>query len=221
MNKIKVVLIEDDEDWLKSLSTYINTTEDIIVIGTAKSRNDALDIAMKVETDIFLVDINLNENRYDGINLIREISNFSKAKIIMITSLREELVVEASFSAGAVHFVSKEYYEDIPNIIRSTHKTISPIEVLAKKYKKLKKEEQLSVLTSAERELYDLVEQGHTQSEIQNNLVITKNTLKFHVKNILNKLGAKSMKEVVKKVKHGSTFDIESKKQANINHLWK
>lgn len=211
MNKIKVVLIEDDEDWLKSLSTFINTTEDIIVIGTAKNRNEALDIVKSIETDIFLVDINLNENRYDGINLVYEISDISNAKIVMITSLREELVVEASFAAGAVHFVSKEYYEDIPNVIRSIHKTNSPIEVLAKKYKKLKKEEQLSVLTTAERDLYDLVEQGHTQSEIQNNLIITKNTLKFHVKNILNKFGVKNMKEAVKKVKHGNTFSIDIK----------
>lgn len=211
MDKIKVAIVEDDPGWLKAMISFLSKEEDLMIVGTARNRNDAVGLAKTLQVDVFLMDINLNENRCDGIYATAEILQSAKTKIIMMTSLKEEDIIADSFAAGVVDYISKEDYEDIPRTIRSAYSNgFSPVEVLAKEYAKLKREEQLIPLTSAERRIYDLIEQGCTQSQIQKMLMKTKNTLKVQIKNILHKLDVSNSKEAVRKVESGGV--LKSKK---------
>ena len=210
MDKIKVAIVEDDPGWLKAMISFLSKEEDLMIVGTARNRNDAVGLAKTLQVDVFLMDINLNENRCDGIYATAEILQSAKTKIIMMTSLKEEDIIADSFAAGVVDYISKEDYEDIPRTIRSAYSNgFSPVEVLAKEYAKLKREEQLIPLTSAERRIYDLIEQGCTQSQIQKMLMKTKNTLKVQIKNILRKLDVSNSKEAVRKVESGGGAEIE------------
>jgi NarL family two-component system response regulator LiaR len=201
LNKIRVLLVDDNINWTKEMMKFLDKEEDIRVVAYAVNSEEALNSIKDNEIDVILMDINLTGNKYDGIYLTAEITQFSKAKIIMLTSLSNEDIIVDSFKAGAVNFISKEEYLSIPNIIRSTYKTITPLEVLLKDYSRLKTEEQLRSLSPAENEIFGLLEKGCTQIEIQKNLFKSESTIKNQIGQILKKLCVKSSKEAIKKVR--------------------
>lgn len=209
MNKINVAIIEDDLGWLKSMTSFLNKENDMLVTGTATNREDAVNLARTTLFDVIIMDINLNENKRDGILAAAEILQLVKVKIIMLTSLREDEIVLESFTAGAVNFISKEKYLEIPNAIRIAYNNDSPMEVLLNEFLKLKKNEQLKNLTQSEKQVYDLLEKGYTKSRIETELYKSANTIKSQIKQILKKLGVTSSKEAVMKVKSRGLVDEE------------
>lgn len=200
MNEIKVMLVEDDIDWLKAMKNFLEKEKDISIVATASTKEVAVALARETEIDIILMDVNLSENKCDGIYAAKEISEFNKAKIIMLTSFDEEEIIVSSFTAGAVSFVSKLNYKSIPDSIRFVIYNSLPIEILLKDYKKLKEEDYLKELTYAEKEIFKLIADGLTHTEICQKLGKSHNTLKNQIKSILRKLEVKSCKEAVQKV---------------------
>ena len=207
MNKIKVAIVEDDLGWLKAMTSFLNKENDILVAGTATNREDAINLAKTTLFDVIIMDINLNENKRDGILAAAEILQITNVKIIMLTSLKEDQIVLESFTAGAVNYISKEKYLEIPNAIRTAYNSDSPIEILLNEFSKLKRDEQLKDLTQSEKQVYDLLEKGYTKSRIETELYKTANTVKSQIKQILKKLGVTSSKEAVMKVKTKGLLD--------------
>ena len=201
MDKIQVAIVEDDLGWLKALTSFLNKQDDILVEGTATNRKDAVNLARTSIFDVIIMDINLNENKRDGILAAVEILQSVKVKIIMITSLKDDEIITDSFTAGAVNYISKENYIEIPNAIRTAFHNDSPIEVLLNEFSKLKRDEQLKELSGSEKQVYDLLEKGYTKAGIESKLYKTANTVKSQVKHILRKLGVSNSKEAVLKVK--------------------
>lgn len=201
MNKIQVAIVEDDLGWLKALTNFLNNQEDMMVAGTAMNREDAVNLARTAMFDVIIMDINLNENKRDGILAAAEILQLVSVKIIMLTSLKESEIITDSFTAGVVNYISKEKHVEIPNAIRAAFHNDSPIEVLLNEFSKLKRDEQLKELSGSEKQVYDLLEKGYTKSKIESELFKTANTVKSQVKQILRKLGVSSSKEAVFKVK--------------------
>lgn len=197
------MIVEDDIGWLKSMTCFLSKEEDFVITGTAEGKNTAIAVAKVCFPDVILMDINLNGNKCDGIIAAAEIAQFSDARIIMMTSLTEQEIIIDSFTAGAVNFLSKGKFIEIPNAIRASMESTDPMKVLLKEYSRLKKEEQISGLTRSEREVFELLENGHTKPEIEAKLYKTDNTVKCQVKKILRKLGVKSSREAIIKVNSG------------------
>lgn len=201
MSKIKIAIVEDDPVWLKGMVTFISETEDLAVIATASNREDALKIVDQHDPDVILMDINLGSGD-DGIYLTAEINQKKSVKTIMLTSLETETVIINSFTAGAVNYIQKENYLEIPAAVRSAHyNALNPLGVLLKDYVRLKQEEQLKSLSAAEKELLDLIDKGYSQSQIGEILYKSVGTIKSQVNAILKKLGVNSSKEAIKKIK--------------------
>jgi DNA-binding NarL/FixJ family response regulator len=202
MEQIRVALVEDDSDWWKIIETIIGREDDMILIGCGKTKEEALKLSEALDhIDIFLIDINLTNNNLDGIYAALELKENRNLKIIMLTSMSDEEVIQKSFAAGAVDYILKKDVNRIAEIIRSTYEGTTPIQALIKDYNRLKDEEQLKELTTAERQVYDLVEKGYSRREMQKKLVKSENTLKNQIKNILKKLSVSSTKEAIRKVK--------------------
>jgi NarL family two-component system response regulator LiaR len=202
MEQIRVALVEDDSDWWKIIETIIGKEDDMILIGCGKTKEEALKLSEVLDhIDIFLIDINLTNNNLDGIYAALELKENRNLKIIMLTSMSDEEVIQKSFAAGAVDYILKKDVNRIAEIIRSTYEGTTPIQALIKDYNRLKDEEQLKELTTAERQVYDLVEKGYSRKEMQKKLVKSENTLKNQIKNILKKLSVSSTKEAIRKVK--------------------
>ena len=202
MNRIHVFLVEDDPDWIKSMTVFLNAQEDMIVVGAAESPEQAIAMAQVLSFDIVLMDIQLTAGRLDGIYAAAEIlERKPDAKVIMLTSLDDELVITQSYTAGAVNYIEKSNFEELPAAIRSAVHQPGSMEVLLKEFARLKREEQLRSLTPAEREVFDLLDVGYTHSQMEKKLFKTESTLKNQINKILKKLGVRSSREAVEKVR--------------------
>lgn len=202
MNRIHVFLVEDDPDWIKSMTVFLNAQEDMIVVGAAESPVQAIAMAEVLSFDIVLMDIQLTAGRLDGIYAAAEIHERKpEAKVIMLTSLDDELVIMQSYTAGAVNYIEKSNFEELPAAIRSAVHQPGSMEVLLKEFARLKREEQLRSLTPAEREVFDLLDEGFTHSQMEKKLFKTESTLKNQINKILKKLGVRSSREAVEKVR--------------------
>lgn len=202
MNRIQIFLVEDDPDWIKSMTVFLNAQEDMIVVGTAESPGQAIAMAQILSFDIVLMDIQLTAGRLDGIYTAAEIyERKPQAKVIMLTSLSDEQVITQSFTAGAINYIEKSRFKELPAAIRSAVFHPGSMEVLLKEFARLKREEQLRGLTPAEREVFDLLDEGYTHSQMEQKLFKTESTLKNQINKILKKLGVRSSREAVEKVR--------------------
>lgn len=200
MNPIKVLIVDDDPDWLLVMRDFLADEPDISVTATAVNEVEAWRVLETLPIDIILMDINLTGNQHEGLYIAAEISRMKNIKIIMLTTLTQAEVIKDSFTAGAINYVTKNNYREIPNLIRTSFHNPLAMEVLLNEYSRLKKEEQLKELTPAEKEVYELVEQGYTQTQIREKLYKSESTLKNQVNRILKKIGVKKTKDAVRKV---------------------
>ncbi|GIO12766.1 DNA-binding response regulator [Cohnella xylanilytica] len=203
---IRVLIVEDDPDWIKAMTSYLNSEPDILVVGAATAADEALRLAGTLAFDVALMDIQLTGGGREGIYAALELHERHPAKIIMLTSVTDERVMTQAFTAGAVNYIEKARFKDLPHAIRTAHRHPAAMDALLREFARLKREEQLKALTPAEREVYELIEEGYTQSEIERKLYKAESTLKNQVNKILKKLGAKSSKEAVELVRRKGLF---------------
>lgn len=201
MSKIKVFLVDDDPEWLITMEIFLGTFPDMTVVGTAATRGEAVNMVHSLDVDVVLMDINLTETRYDGIYAAAEICRVKPVKILMLTSLNDEDIILDSFIAGAVNFIPKSQYKEIPEAIRATYHNRSPVEIVLKDYSRLKEDEQIRSLTRSEREILALAEEGLNRSQISERLQKSEQTIKNQIGVILKKLDVNRIKDAIIKVK--------------------
>ncbi|UYP07375.1 response regulator [Priestia megaterium] len=204
-NPIRVVLIEDDPDWLNIMENLIGKEEDMILVGCAQTQEEGITLSHALNNiDIFLVDINLSGVNLDGIYTALELKREKISKVIMLTSMSEEDIIQKAFMAGASDYILKKDVHRIPEIIRSNYNNeSSPVEAVLKEFRRLKSEEQLKDLTNAEREVFEYIEKGYSRKKITLETHKSDNTLKTHFKNIFKKLSVSNTKDLIDKVKTG------------------
>ncbi|USG65564.1 response regulator transcription factor [Brevibacillus ruminantium] len=215
MEQIRVYIVEDDPVWRRGLIDFLNKETDIAIVGEADSK-EAVFTWFEDETreaDVVLMDINLTENNLDGIEAALALTELGRPfSIIMLTSLTAEEIIVESFSAAAVvNYISKSNFKEIPDAIRAAHQRQSSIHptaaaALRNEFLRLRSGEDQKLLSPAERDILQLIHQGQTQSQIEQNLHITKRTIKNHINRILKKMGVKTSKEAAAKAKQKKLF---------------
>ena len=202
MDKIKIMIVDDNVEWFKMVSNFLNNEPDFCVIGTFTNENDAIAFIKSIDVDIVLMDLDLGATPYEGIELTKKLSIIKPVKVMIVTSYydMEELIANA-WEAGAVHCFPKKFYKDIPNAIRLTYQNASPVEILLKNFLALKKEMILNSLTPAEKVLFSYIEQGISFCEIAEKLNKSVGTLKLQTNSILRKLNVKTRKQAIQKYK--------------------
>ncbi|MCZ0756011.1 response regulator transcription factor [Anoxybacillus sp. J5B_2022] len=213
MRTIRVLLIEDDKDWIQIISEELNRYQDIEMIGIATCSEEALKTINKKDVDVVLMDIFLQDD-CDGIELTAQLLEMKKEiKIIMLTSSDEDTIIFRAYMAGAMDYVVKSEFHEIIDAIRAAYENRSPIRpTIAHKIRtefcRLKKREQMTCpLTKTEIAILKLIDQGYTQQEIANHFVISVQTVKNHVSRILKKLSAKNSKSAASKAKDIGLFE--------------
>lgn len=214
---IKVLIVEDDADWLRGLKAYLSAEPDIEICADANTSEQALQAFTEHEIDVVLMDIML-ANSMDGIWLTAEVTETWGARVIMLTSLEEKETISHAFEAGAINYIVKEDFEQIPDAVRSAYYNEAPIsakaaEAMREEFRRLKKLEQefktqqlKNLLTPTEIQILEKVDQGLTQSQIADHFIISIRTVKVHIGNILRKLGVSSSKEAAALVKEHGLF---------------
>jgi DNA-binding NarL/FixJ family response regulator len=130
MNKIQVAIVDDDVNWIKELTSFLNAQGDIRVAWYATNKEDTVQLARSSPVDFILMDINLETaaENYDGIEATKAIFDCAKTtRIIMMTSIFQEdvNVIKKSIFAGAVDYKAKRDFLNIPDALRSTYYQLS------------------------------------------------------------------------------------------------
>ncbi|RXZ80109.1 DNA-binding response regulator [Paenibacillaceae bacterium] len=215
---IKVLIVEDDPDWIKAMTVFLSREADLMVVGAATGSEEAIRLAGTLAFDVVLMDIQLSgdqavDDAPDGIYTAMRLHEIHPAKIIMLTSMSEEDYITRAFTAGAINYLEKSRYRELPQTIRAAFHHSTAMDALLKEFARLKREEQLRGLTTAEREVFEYIEAGYTQSQIEQKLHKAESTLKNQVNKMLKKLGVTSSKAAVEKVRRKGLFSGKPEEQ--------
>ncbi|MBD8003518.1 sporulation transcription factor Spo0A [Bacillus norwichensis] len=119
MNKIKVVLADDNRELVALLEDYMSTQSDIEVIGTAHNGQECLNLLEKVDPDVLVLDIIMPH--LDGLGVLERLrnSNIRFPNVIMLTAFGQEDVTTKAVELGASYFILKPFdMEYLANHIR-------------------------------------------------------------------------------------------------------
>ncbi|MFC5470895.1 response regulator [Cohnella suwonensis] len=188
MRKIKVLLVEDDPFWQENITNDLSAEADIELVAVAAAKEEAIAALGRHEIDVILMDIQLSENRLDGIEVTRYVrkNKGSRIKIIMITSLNDREVIMGSFKSGAVNYIKKSSFRDLIRAIREADQDRASIH--ADVAEMMRTEIQLMELTTSEREIFELKRQGLNKVQIAEKLHKSLNTVKTQFRSIRDKL---------------------------------
>jgi DNA-binding NarL/FixJ family response regulator len=203
------VLIVDDQALVRAGFRMILEIEpDIHVVGEAADGDQAVVEATRLRPDIVLMDVRMP--RRGGIDACTAIHEaVPSAKIIMLTISDEEADLYDAIKAGAMGYLLKEIsIEEVAAAIRAVHggqSLISPsmasklLTEFASMIKKTDDRQQVPTprLTDREMEVLKLVAKGMNNRDIAKQLFISENTVKNHIRNILEKLQLHSRMEAV------------------------
>ncbi len=203
--KKSIWIVEDDPMIRNSLKILINKSSHLICSQTFPSAEDYLQVLQKVQPDIVLMDITLPY--MDGIEAARRSINFHKdLKIIMLTVHQDSEMVFKALCSGALGYLLKNAgYQKIIDAIDELQKGGAPMSssiarMVVASFKKNKKHD----LSARELEVLVLLSKGKSYKMIAEELFISHDTIRTHIKNIYRKLGVKNnINAVTKAMKNG------------------
>jgi len=195
------VLITDDHLLVRQgIRALLEACDDIEVVGEAENGNQAIQMCSESNPDIVLMDLIMPE--VDGIAATEKIlDDWSNIKIIALTSFVDRKLIEESLKAGAIGYIQKNVSGDeLVSIIRNAYQGKPTLSSEASDFliSNLKKPLVPEYnLTSQEKNILSSLVEGLSNKEIAKKQVLSISTVKFHVSNILTKLGASSRAEAV------------------------
>jgi len=200
------VLLADDHPVVRSgIRAELDGAEGIEVVGEASSGDEALRLVEELRPDVLVLDVVMPG--MDGVEatcLLRE--RHPDLRILALSAYEDNEYVFGLLSAGAVGYVLKEEALDtVVEAIRAASRgeTWLSKRVEEKVVRRATGEEEVP-LTGRELEVLRLMAKGWSNQRIAKELSITERTVRFHVENILTKLGVRSRTEaVVEGVKRG------------------
>lgn len=198
--KIKVVIVDDHKVVRSGLGAFLQVFEDFDMAGEASNGREALEVCGRVSPDVVLMDLVMPE--MDGAAATRAIrEKYPDIQVIVLTSFKEENLIEEALKAGAIGYLLKNVSADeLASAIRSANHgrpTLSP-EATQALIKVAGRTSQPGFdLTSREKDVLKMMTEGLSNPDIAEKLIVSRSTVKFHVSNILSKLGAVTRTEAV------------------------
>ena len=192
---IRILTVDDHALLREGIAALVNAEADMKLVAEASTGQEAIEQFRLHRPDITLMDLQMPE--LNGIEAIISIhSEFPNARIIVLTTYSGDAQVLRALRAGAQGYILKgQVRKDLLETIRAVHagkKRIAP-EVAAE----LADHAADDQLTAREVEVLRLVAEGNANKIIADQLSISEETVKFHVTNILSKLGAKDRTHAV------------------------
>lgn len=192
---ITVLIVDDHEVVRKGIRGYLNTIPDYAVIGEADSGEQAVEQVKQLIPDVVLMDLMLPG--IDGVEATRIIKNISpRTQVVVLTSFHDDSLIFPALKAGAISYILKDMkMNKLAEAVTKAHngEVILHPKVAARVLQNIRRESQedaiiYTELTEREMDVLKLIANGDSNSQIAGELVISENTVKGHVSNILSKL---------------------------------
>ena len=186
---IRILAVDDHPVVRRGIAAIIATQSDMTLVAEASNGREAIQQFRAHRPDITLMDLQMPEmGGVDALSAIR--GEFPEAKIVVLTTYTGDVQILRAVKAGAQAYLLKNtFHEELIDTIRAVHagkKKLSPEASF-----EIAEHSTDDVLTPAEISVLKLIAAGNANKEIADQLSLAEDTVKWRVKNILSKLGAR------------------------------
>ena len=192
---IRVFSVDDHPLLREGIAALVNSQPDMVLIGQGANGAEAIQLFKEHLPGVTLLDLRLPD--MSGIDVLIAIrSQFSEARIIMLTTFEGDVEIQRALQAGARGYLLKNMPPtELLDVIRQVHagKKRIPPEIASQLLEHMADE----VLTEREIEVLRQVADGNRNREIAERLFISEETVKVHMKHIMEKLGASDRTQAV------------------------
>jgi DNA-binding NarL/FixJ family response regulator len=193
--KIRVFSVDDHPLFREGIAALVNSQPDMVLVAHAASGREAVQRYKEHQPDVTFMDLRLPDlSGIDAMIAIR--ADFPDARIVMLTTFEGDVEIQRALAAGARGYVLKNMPpKELADVVRQVHagKKRIPAEVAAHLAEHMGDE----LLTQRERDVLQHVASGSRNRDIGERLFISEETVKVHVKHIMEKLGANDRTEAV------------------------
>lgn len=192
---IRIFSVDDHPLLREGIAALVNNQADMVIAGEAETGAEALRLFKQLQPDVTLLDLRLPDA--SGIDILIAIrTEFPEARVIMLTTFEGDVEIHRALQAGARGYLLKNMPpSELLDVIRQVHagkKRIPP--AIASQLAEHMSDE---ILTEREVEVLREVAGGNKNKDIANKLFISEETVKVHVKHIMEKLGAADRTQAV------------------------
>ena len=193
--RIRVFSVDDHPLLREGIAAIINNQPDMTVIAQSASGRDAIQVFRKHQPDVTLMDLRLPD--MSGIDVLAGIrAEFPEARIIMLTTFEGDVEIKRALESGARGYLLKSMPpKELVEVIRQVHagKKRIPPQLAAELAEHMSDE----ALTTREVEVLGQIAGGNRNRDIAEQLFISEETVKVHIKHIMEKLGASDRTQAV------------------------
>jgi len=204
---VKVFLIDDHRIFLEGLEKLISDEPSMVIVGTSSDAREGIKKIQQLQPDVVLMDISMpGLNGLEGTRMISRIC--PRTRILILSMHENELFLRRALEAGADGYILKDSkVDELVYAIQETYRGncyLSPSisRKLVDEYLETKRREevknQIPVLTGREREILQLLAEGHTSQVIAKVLSISQKTVQTHRKQMMKKLDVHRVSDLVK-----------------------
>jgi two-component system response regulator DevR len=199
----RVMLVDDHAIVRRGLRSILELESDIAVVAEAGGRSEAMHLLDRVQPDVILLDLKLSAGHdAEGLELCSEIiARRPGSRVVILSTFLDENLLNQALRRGAKAYVLKEVdLVELVRIIRAVARGESGFDGRSAEMMRAlvahDGDEVQSDLTRRERQVIGLLAHGLTNREIGARMYVSESTAKFHVHNVMRKLGVRRRAEV-------------------------
>lgn len=199
--KIRILIVDDHQLVVDGLKAIFNSDDSFTIVGIANNGKEALNHLETIPTDLVLTDIDMPE--MNGIDLVKTIQKNNLAcKVIVMTMHNEKPLVKEVLGLGAHGFLlktasSEEMVLAVKSVMGGNNYVSSEITQIILQQDQPKTQKKQTDLSKREIEILQLIAEGFSNKQIGEKIFISHRTVDKHRANMMQKIGAKNVAEMV------------------------